>query len=403
MLYRSVTGDGEERDMQRVTLEQARELHRAILSPETGEVRGFIARRGFLPMSDGVRLAVTWWLPDPLRAGERVPVVLCSEPYRKDDDGFIYAYEVYPYLAARGIAVARVDVRGTGASEGATPDREYSDVELADLTQVVAQLAAEPWCSGSVGMMGISWSGFNSIMTAMRRPPALKAILVAHACTDLYGNDVHYIDGCLHLDVYSLEVEVENVVPRWPEYALDDAYFRDRFEREPWLLAYLRHQRDGSWWQTGRSLQSDWAALNVPVYCIGGLLDGYRDFVPDLLENADVPVYAEIGPWNHFWPHDGAPLPDSEWRRTAVRWFRHWLGDGAEAADDVPFGGKTLTVFQRGAVPPDEHATRTPGGFELQTWPPSGSGALTLTPLADGSLAVEGAGGRGCRRRARRR
>jgi len=51
---------------------------------------------------------------------------------------------VYPYLARRGIAVAHVDVRGTGASEGLTPDREYSDAELGDLEQIVAQLAAEP-------------------------------------------------------------------------------------------------------------------------------------------------------------------------------------------------------------------------------------------------------------------
>ena len=356
--------------------------HAAITAPETAAIGGFRTQTGFLTMSDGVRLAVTYFFPAPQAVDERLPVVLSMTPYRKDDDGFIYSYAVYPYLARRGIAVAHVDVRGTGASDGPTPDREYSDAELGDLEQVVAQLAAEPWCNGNVGMIGISWSGFNSIMTAMRRPPALKAILVAHASEDLYGNDVHYIDGCLHVDVYSLEVEVENAVPRPPEYALDEAHFRDRFDREPWALAYLRHQRDGDWWQKGRSLRSDWSALDVPVYAIGALLDGYRDFVPAILDNVAAPVWAEIGPWNHAWPQDGEPLPDYEWRRAAVRWFKRWLTDDRA----VDFEGKRLTVFQRDAIPPDLSLKAAPGAFSLYDWPIEGTKTLRLVPQADHSL-----------------
>jgi len=354
----------------------------AITAPETGAVGRFRTQTGFLTMRDGVRLAVTYFLPAPRSAGQRLPVVLSMTPYRKDDDGFIYSYAVYPYLARRGIAVAHMDVRGTGASEGLTPDREYSDAELGDLEQIVAQLAAEPWSNGNVGMMGISWSGFNSIMTAMRRPPALKTILVAHASEDLYGNDVHYIDGCLHVDVYALEMEVENAVPRPPKYALDEAYFRERFDREPWTLAYLRHQRDGDWWHKGRSVRSDWSALDVPVYAIGALLDGYRDFVPRILDNVAAPVWAEIGPWNHAWPHDGEPLPDYEWRRGAVRWFKRWLADDRS----VDFGGKALTVFQRDATPPDMSLKEAPGTFSLYEWPIEGTRTLRLVPQADHSL-----------------
>ena len=321
-------------------------------------LRDFKLENSYLAMSDGTKLAVTYFLPDPLQSGERLPIVLESTPYRKDDDGFPYAYETYAYFPRRGIAIARVDVRGTGSSEGQLPDREYSDAELADLQAIVGQLAQQPWSNGNIGMLGISWSGFNSIMTAMRRPPELKAILTAHASDDLYGNDVHYIDGSLHIDIFALEMEVENIVPRSPDYLLDQAYFRDRFDQPPWILTYMRHQRDGNFWQPGRSLQSDWQAIDIPVYAMGALLDGYRDYVPHMLEHVTVPMRAEIGPWNHAWPHDGAPGPDYEWRQTAVRWWRRWLS----GEDNDAFKGKCLTVFERAAVAPDENLQQTPGG-----------------------------------------
>jgi len=351
-------------------------------------VRGFRVRRGSLTMRDGVRLAVSYYMPSPRKPGERLPVVLAASPYRKDDDMLTTYYSLYPYFARRGIVVAQLDIRGSGASEGAAIDREYSDAELDDLEEVIGQLAAKSWSNGNVGMMGKSWSGLNAIMTAMRRPPALKAILVAHASEDLYRNDIHYIDGCLHYDLWSLEMEAENLVPRYPRYELDAAYFRDRFDREPWTLAYLRHRRDGEWWQAGRSLRSDWSALDVPVYAIGSLLDGYRDYVFGILDHVDAPVWAEVGPWNHAWPHDGWPQPQYEWRRTAVRWWQHWLAGDTS----LPFEGKTLTVFRRGAMPPGANGWRSPGRFVVYDWPLQDAGVLKLVPRADGSLDTLSAG-----------
>lgn len=360
----------------------------AVAAPETQPVRGFRVQRGFLTMSDGVRLSVSYYMPSPRKPGERLPVVLSAAPYRKDDEMLTTYYSLYPYFARRGIVIAQLDLRGSGASEGLASDREYSDAELDDLEESVGLLAAKPWSNGSVGMMGKSWAGFNAIMTAMRRPPALKAILVAHASEDLYRNDIHSIDGALHLDIWALEMEAVNIMPRHPAYRLDDAYFRERFDREPWALTYLRHQRDGEWWQKGRSLQSDWSAVDVPVYCIGALLDGYRDYVPSILDHVDAPVWAEIGPWNHAWPHDGWPKPQYEWRRTAVRWWRHWLtGDTS-----LPFEGKTLTVFQRGAMPPGANGWRSPGRFVVYDWPLRDAGVVRLVPRADRSLDALPAG-----------
>jgi predicted acyl esterase len=47
---------------------------------------------------------------------------------------------------------------------------------LADLVELVGQMARLPWANGNVGMQGKSWSALNAIMTAMRRPPALKGL-----------------------------------------------------------------------------------------------------------------------------------------------------------------------------------------------------------------------------------
>lgn len=331
------------------------------------DVYEFRVQDDYLPMRDGVKLAVTYFIPSGLES-QKFPVILEMTPYRKDDDSYIYQHSVYNYFAKHGIAVAHFDVRGTGGSEGALPDREYSDVELDDLEDAVAGLAKLPWSNGNVGMQGISWSGFNSIMTAMRHPPALKAILVAHASDDLYGNDIHYIDGGLHLDVFTIEMEVENIVPRSPNYVLDPAYIRDRFERYPWVLTYLHHQRDGDFWQKGRSLQSDWGSVDIPVYAIGALLDGYRDYVPHMLDYLSAPIQAEIGSWNHAWPHDGAPAPVYEWRKKAVRWWERWLSGQHLGA----FEESCLTAFQRAAVPPNQDLETTPGQFRLEGWPIKG-------------------------------
>ena len=361
----------------------ARERQRVIVADHPDPTRGFSEEREFLTMRDGVRLAVSYFMPDPIAPGERLPVVLSATPYRKDDQMLTTYYDLYPYFAKRGIVVAHVDIRGSGASDGRMIDREYADAELDDLEQVIAQLAAKPWSNGNVGMMGKSWAGFNAIMTAMRRPPALKAILVADASQDLYRNDIHYIDGILHYDIWALEMEADAIAPRYPEYELDAAYFRDRFDRPPWTITYLRHQRDGDWWQRGRSLQSDWGALDVPVYAIGGLQDGYRDYVIDLLDHAEVPIWAEVGPWAHYWPHDGWPSPQYEWRQTAVRWWQRWLTDDTT----WPFEGKTLTVYRRRAQDPSEVWWRAHGRFEVYDWPVTDMTDLRLVPQADHSLA----------------
>ena len=120
-------------------------------------------------------LAARIWLPADAEQNP-VPAILEYLPYRKRDGTYERDALTHPYLAGHGYAGVRVDIRGSGESGGLLFD-EYAKQEQDDGVEVIAWLAAQPWCSGVVGMMGISWGGFNGLQIAARRPPALKAII----------------------------------------------------------------------------------------------------------------------------------------------------------------------------------------------------------------------------------
>jgi putative CocE/NonD family hydrolase len=112
-----------------------------------------VERRSWIPMEDGVRLAASLFLPEVVEGGGAAPVVLEALPYRKDDATASYRPEYERLCGEYGYAVARVDLRGTGSSEGLATD-EYPPSEQADLCQVIGWLAGQPWSTGSVGCTG---------------------------------------------------------------------------------------------------------------------------------------------------------------------------------------------------------------------------------------------------------
>jgi len=341
--------------------------------------------RATVEMKDGVKLAVTYYKPADASPEKKYPIVINMVPYRKDDLFYAGDYGMYTYLAQRGIAFARIDIRGTGGSDGVLVDREYSDNELRDLQSCIAQFAALPWCNGRIGMQGKSWAGFNALMMAMRQPPALKALLVAHASEDLYANDVHNWDGVLHLDIFAEEVETENLMPKSPDYVLDAAYFKNRFDHEPWIITDLKHQRDGKYWRDGRSLFTAYDRVKVPIYAIGGLLDGYRDYAVGILDHVKTPVKAEFGPWNHAWPNDGSPGPRYDNWQAAVRWWKQWLCGEETGIMREP----KLTAFVRGTVPARDDYETAPGRYESFSWPIKEAVEETLQLTAEGKLRDE--------------
>lgn len=336
--------------------------------------------RDWLTMQDGTRLAVSYFKPI-VQNGEKLPALLELLPYRKDDLFYLRDYPVYAYFARRGYVMVKVDIRGTGASEGKVPPREYSDMELEDAVEIIDQLSKAPWCNGNVGMWGISWGGFNAIQVAMRRPPALKAILAGCASDDLFYDDVHFIDGAYHVDQYELRIDTKHGLPKWPDYALDDAYFAERFNAYPWFLTYLKQQQDGPFWRKN-SLRWDYQAIQIPVYMFGGLLDGYKDSIPRMLENIQVPLKADMGPYNHAWPDVGVPGPNFEWRHELTRWWDHWLKGQDNGIIDEP----RFAVFVREGHPPDPLLQTTPGHRRYEEWPIARTQWTKFYPSENGHL-----------------
>jgi hypothetical protein len=334
-------------------------------------------------MKDGIRLAADLYVPEGAKPGEKFPALLQYLPYRKDDGGIIPECAIHRYFAGHGYVGACVEIRGTGQSEGQTPDREYSDQELQDGMEIIAWLARQPWSNGKVGMFGKSWLGFNAIQLAMRNPPALKAILAVDATEKLFHDDVHYMDGIMHMEDYLVSIDHQTAITRAPDFPTDPKSLHLRFDNPPWESLYLHQQRDGRFWLRP---EGPLDTIRIPVFLIGGFFDGYRDTVPRMLEQLKVPVKAIVGPWDHDYPHHAVPGPEIEWREPALRWWDQWL----KGRDTGIMAEPRLSVYMRHWYPPDPSMLDIPGEWRSEEgWPPKGLKPETLYLRSDHSLARE--------------
>ena len=281
----------------------------------------------WIPMPDGAVLAGRLWLP-PERGSAKVPVVLEWIPYRQSDLTAVGDSMLHGWFAEHGIAALRVDLRGSGNSDGILHD-EYSPQEQDDAVATIAWAAAQLWCNGSVGMIGISWSGFAALQVAARRPPALKAIITCCSTDNRYTDDVHYMGGALLTDGLQWGTGFFNQLARPPDPAEVGARWRDMWlarlaTLEPPLATWLVHRDYDAYWKHG-SVCEDYAAIQCPVYAVGGWTDGYSDAVLRLMANLTVPRKALIGPWTHVYPTWGTPGPAVGFLQECLRWWRQWL------------------------------------------------------------------------------
>lgn len=321
-------------------------------------------KEAWIEMSDGVRLAADLYLPANLQDSDHLPVLLEYLPYRKTE-ARSRNFSMYSYFTARGYVVARVDIRGTGNSEGQLIPHEYSDIEQDDGEIVIDWLSKQSFSNGNVGMFGISWGGFNAIQMAVRQPPALKAIIAVDATEDLYQDDVHFMDGIMHVDSWEMSQDLDNSRPGAPDYVIDDDNFRNRFDTEPWMMTYKSQQRDGPFWDRA-SARDKYDKIKIPSFHIGGWYDGYRDSLPRMLANVSAPTKAMIGPWSHAFPHDPYPNPGMEWRHEAVRWFDQFLKGKATGILDEP----RFAVYVRKWHPPGPYLEYAPGFWRWEDgWP----------------------------------
>ncbi|MEX2492990.1 MAG: CocE/NonD family hydrolase [Nitrospirales bacterium] len=339
----------------------------------------------WITMSDGIRLAARIWLPENAEVNP-VPGILEYIPYRKRD-GTAYRDSItHPYFAGYGYASVRVDLRGSGESEGVLTD-EYLDQEQQDGVEVLQWIARQPWCSGSVGMIGISWGGFNALQIAALRPPELKAIITLCSTDDRYADDIHHMGGCLlgdNLSWASTMFAYNSCPPdpllvgeRWRECWLE------RLQGSGlWLDTWLRHQRRDDYWKQG-SICEDFSAITCPVLAVSGWADGYSNAVFRLLTHLKTPRKGLIGPWGHKYPHLGVPGPAIGFLQEALRWWDQWLKDIETGILDEPM----LRAWMQESVPPTTYYEERPGRWIAEPAWPSPTIVSHRYPLAGGRIA----------------
>ncbi len=373
--------------------------YRCDVPEETPEYPVRVDRRVFVPMDDGVRLALTVFRPDTDDEGP-FPTVVESLPYRKDDAFYSADWPTYAYLAQRGFAGVRIDIRGTGASTGVIED-EYVPREQQDTLAVFDWLENQDWCSGNLGMWGVSWGGFSALQTAMLRPRQLKAIAPVHATHDRFACDVHYSGGSLHAQEqvdWPPSMVLNNALPPDPDIFGDDwlEEWMNRLERTPqWPGIWLRHQHRDAYWLHG-SPMADYESIQCPTLLIGGWVDGYVDGMLALAENLRCPTRTIIGPWGHFRPATGQPTPTLDHLDLLARWFGHHLRGDDNAVMEMP----PVTIFVRTGVPydgpshPPFDTPPSPGHWRVESaWPPPDTtvSPIPLTAMRhDGSLQWSG-------------
>jgi uncharacterized protein len=322
----------------------------------------------WIPMRDGCRLAARIWLPEDAEASP-VPAVFEYIPYRKRDLTRSRDEPMHRYFAGHGYAAVRVDLRGSGESDGLLLD-EYLEQEQSDGVEVIAWLAAQPWCTGAVGMMGKSWGGFNSLQVAALRPAALRAILTVCSTDDRYADDAHYMGGCLLNEnlIWGSVLLGYNAHPPDPELvgARWRAMWLERLERTELLPeTWIRHPRRDAYWKHG-SVCEDYGAIQCAVYAIGGWADAYTNAIPRLLASLTCPRKGLIGPWGHVYPHDGVPGPAIGFLQEALRWWDRWLKGADSGIMDEPM----LRVWMQESVPPSAFYDKRPGRWVAEeSWP----------------------------------
>ena len=319
-------------------------------------------------LSDGCRLSARTWIPENAHEFP-VPAILEYLPYRKRDGTIARDELTHPYFAKRGYASIRVDIRGNGDSQGIMLD-EYTSQELNDAVEVINWLAKQPWCSGTVGMMGISWGGFNSLQVAALQPEPLKAIITLCSTVDRYADDIHYKGGCLLNENLGWGSTMWAYSSRPPDPALVGQAWRkmwqERLEAEPFLpIGWLKHQRRDNYWKHG-SVCEDFSKIKAATLAIGGWGDGYKNTVSHLVENLSCPVKGIVGPWIHKYPHFAVPGPRIDFLHEALRWWDRWLKNEKTNVENDP----AYTVYlMDGVEPKSSYDYRKGQWVSFDQWP----------------------------------
>ena len=336
-----------------------------------------VINESWIMLSDGVRLSAKIWLPDDAE-NDPVPAILEYLPYRYQDGTADRDALTHPYFAGHGYAAVRVDMRGSGNSEGVMLG-EYLKQEQDDALEIIEWITSQNWCSGAVGMIGISWGGFNGLQIAARQPAALKAVVSICSTDDRYSDDIHFMGGSMLCDniAWSTFMFSLNTTPpdprllgnNWQEVWLD----RLR-ESGLWLTDWLEHQHRDEFYRHG-SVCENYEDIKAAVYAVGGWADGYSNSVFRLLSNLSSPCKGLIGPWAHKYPHFAKPGPAIGFLQECLRWWDHWLKGEENGTMDEP----QLRFWMQDSVAPKTHHEYRPGRWLAEEqWPSPHIGSRVL-------------------------
>lgn len=340
-------------------------------------------------MPDGTRLSARIWMPDDAN-DHPVPAIIEHLPYRKRDGTIARDSLTHPYIAGHGYACIRVDMRGNGDSEGLMED-EYTQTELEDACAVHAWAAAQPWCNGNTGMMGISWGGFNGLEVAALNPPSLKAVITLCSTVDRYADDIHYKGGCLLGENFGWSANMLSYSSRAPDPEIVGGRWREmwlqRLEAMPMLLStWLRHPHRDDYWKHG-SICEDYSTIKAAVLSLGGWHDGYRNTPAHLAENIQSPVKAIVGPWIHKYPHFAAPEPRIGFLQVALQWWDRWLKGIENGVENEP----AYKAWLMDSVEPKPWLPERPGRWIAETkWPSTNIGSQLFHLTDDGLSETDG-------------
>ncbi|RKL46406.1 hypothetical protein BFJ70_g2898 [Fusarium oxysporum] len=337
-----------------------------------------------ITLSDGTVLSAMIWLPKNAKS-HPVPAILEYLPYRKRDMTAVRDAMNHPYVAAHGYACVRVDMRGTGDSQGILRG-EYLPQEQDDALEILKWIAAQDWCTGSIGMIGISWGGFNGLQVAARRPPELKAVISICSTDMRYDDDIHYMGGCILTENLTWAASMFSINSSPPDPALVGDQWRDLWLKRlesGGLFAeeWHQHQRRDDFWKHA-SIGENYSSIQCPVYLVGGWMDPYTNTIFRMLENLKVPKKGLVGPWGHKYPNFGYPGPQIGFLQESIRWWDKWLKGSETGIMHEPM----LRCYLQDPTPPAPYMEDRPGRWVAEdSWSDSKPCLLRLG-LSPGQL-----------------
>ncbi len=359
-----------------------------------------------VPMRDGVALMADVHHPG---ADGRYPALIAASPYpRQMQDlgapaGFIEAGAT-DFWVARGYVHVIANVRGTGGSGGTFSFMDAQ--ECRDMFDLVEWAAAQPWCDGNVGMIGISYFAMTQLEAAVERPPHLKAIFPVAATADLYDAASHhgltsasFLTPFLSMmgltsdrsdafwrrnPVITLARRVLNTPKLHEKFATMNGEAAIRMMRQLlklphnphpwddlWLDTMVKHPLRDAWWEE-RNLLPLLAEVDIPVY-LGCDWENVPLHLPStftawkaLAHNPNVRM-AMLGEFGLTWPWESL-------HREALAWYDHWL----KGVDTGIMDGPSVRYMLPGAD----------GWRTSPTWPPQAA-HLRWALRADGRLSED--------------